>query len=108
MATELTYETLISLVDAARLLPPARQGRPVSMSCILRWILSGVRTPSGVVRLEAVRLGGRWLTSREALQRFAEQQTPNLTEQAPPAPRPPAARRCAAQRAERELRRIGI
>jgi hypothetical protein len=27
------------------------------------------------VRLEAVRLGGRWLTSREALQRFADRLT---------------------------------
>jgi hypothetical protein len=105
---DVTTETLISLIDAARLLPPGRRGRPVTLSCLLRWVLTGVRTPSGVVRLDAMRLGGRWLTSREALQRFAEKQTPNLTEQASPAPRPPAARERAVQRAEHELRQIGI
>lgn len=57
-------------------LPPGRRGRHVSLSCALRWTLNGVRLPSGeIVRLEAIRLGGRWLTSIEALQRFAERQT---------------------------------
>jgi hypothetical protein len=74
---ELRNETVISLSAAAAMLPPGRRGRPVSISCVFRWITKGVRLPSGeVVYLEALRVGGRWLTSVEALQRFAERQTP--------------------------------
>jgi hypothetical protein len=107
---DLTVETTISLSEAARLLPPGRRNRPVSFSCVLRWILDGVRLPSGsVVRLEAVRLGGRWLTSKEALQRFAEVQTPNLApQQAGAPPRTSGARRKASERAERDLEEVGI
>lgn len=41
-------------------------------STILRWIHRGVLGPASQrVKLEAFRLGGRWYTSAEALQRFA-------------------------------------
>lgn len=103
----LTQETLLSLTDAARRLPPYRRGRPVSVSCILRWILAGVKTPAGVVRLEGVRIGGRWLTSSEALERFAAALTPNLADQ-PPLPRTSAARLRASERAEAQLQKLGI
>jgi hypothetical protein len=44
-----------------------------------RWITEGVRLPDGSrVRLEAARLGGRWLTSEPALRRFLAAQTPEL------------------------------
>jgi hypothetical protein len=107
---DVTTETMLSLAQAARILPPGRKGRPTSLSCVLRWILTGIRLPSGgVVRLEAVRLGGRWLTSREALQRFATALTPRLEGAAdPPAPRPPAARQRASEKAAAELERAGI
>jgi hypothetical protein len=105
---DLTNETPLSLSAAARTLPPGRRGRPVSLSCVLRWVLSGVRLADGrVVRLEAVRLGGRWLTSLEALQRFAERQTPAL-EPGASAPRSPAVRAKASEKAARELERVGI
>jgi hypothetical protein len=103
----LSTEITLSLAEAARRLPSNRRGRPVTMSCILRWVLEGVRTPEGVVRLDAIRLGGRWLTSLEALQRFAERQTPTL-EDATATLRSPASRQRAAKRAGRELDRIGI
>jgi hypothetical protein len=103
----LTYETLLSLSDAARRLPPYRQSRPVSLSCIMRWILAGVRTPRGRVRLEAIRLGGRWLTSVEALERFAVAQTPDLAER-PQLPRTSTMRRRASTRAEAQLQQLGI
>jgi hypothetical protein len=74
---------------------------------VYRWILDGVRTPHGKVRLEAIRLGGRWLTSVEALERFAARQTPEL-EDRPLLPRTPVARRRASERAERKLQQIGI
>jgi hypothetical protein len=104
-----TTETLLSLSQAARALPSSRGGRPVTLSCVLRWVLDGVRLPSGeVVRLEALRIGGRWLTSQEAIQRFAERLTPRLDGEPAPTPRTPAARRRASERAARELEAAGI
>jgi hypothetical protein len=87
---DLANESLLSLADAARLLPPARLGRPVSFHCVLRWVLQGAAGAAGnVVKLEALRLGGRWVTSREALQRFAEKLTaPAADDPAPARPRP--------------------
>jgi hypothetical protein len=106
---DLSAESALSLSQAARLLPPSRRGRPATLSCLLRWVLDGVRTPDGRrVRLEAVRLGGRWLTSREALQRFAEAQTPALDSDIGPTYRTPAARQRASERAAAELERVGI
>jgi hypothetical protein len=107
---DVSSESTISLIQAARLLPPGRRGRPVSLSCLLRWVLTGATGPSGErVRLEAVRLGGRWVTSREALQRFAERLTPALSDTpTPPTPRTPTARQRACERAAAELERLGI
>jgi hypothetical protein len=106
---DVSSESTISLTQAARLLPPGRRGRPVSLSCILRWVLTGATGPCGErVRLEAVRCGGRWLTSREALQRFAERLTPRLDGEEPPVLRTPARQRQASERAARELEDLGI
>src|SRR5262249_43174682 len=105
---DLKTETPVSLSQAARLLPPGRRGRPVTLSCVLRWVLDGVRLPSGdTVRLEAIRLGGRWLTSVEAMERFALSQTPRL-DSPTPVIRTPRQRLRAAERATRELKRVGI
>jgi hypothetical protein len=107
---DLTSETPIPLKDACRLVPPARSGKRTHLSTLLRWIQHGARGPSGErVRLEAVRLGGRWLTSREALQRFAAALTPP-TDTVPPAPasRTPSARAKAADRAGQALEQAGI
>jgi hypothetical protein len=103
-------ERTLSLAAAARLLPPGRRGRPVTLSCVLRWVLDGVKTPQGIVRLEAVRLGGRWLTSVEALERFADRQTPKFDPDAVTAPTPRTSAQChrASERVERELNRLGI
>jgi hypothetical protein len=107
---DLTTEQPLTLAEACRLVPPGRGGRRTHLSTLLRWITSGVRTAGGsVVRLEALRLGGKWVTSREALQRFAERLTPSLEDPADtPAPRTPTARRRAAERAGAELERRGI
>jgi hypothetical protein len=107
---DLASDSTLSLTQTARLLPPGRGDRPVTLSCVLRWVLRGARSPSGeLVRLEAVRLGGRWVTSREALQRFTEQLTPNLDAgRATPTPRTPGHRQRASERAGRQLERLGI
>ena len=108
-ATNLVSESLITLNQAARLLPPSRRGAPVSFSCVFRWVTAGLRGPDGRhVRLEAARVGGRWLTSREALQRFADALTPQMGGESAPAPRTPGQRRRAHERATRQLEQVGI
>jgi hypothetical protein len=54
-----------------KLLTPERAGAhvpagPVDGALVRRWLIHGVRG----VRLEGLRRGGRWFTSREALERF--------------------------------------
>lgn len=99
----------LSLSQAARRIPSNRGGRPVHSSCLLRWITSGVRLPDGsLIRLEAARLAGRWLTSEPALMRFVAAQTPRAVADAAPTPRTPTQRRRASEQAARELDRIGI
>jgi hypothetical protein len=76
-------------------------------STVFRWALKGCRAPDGtVVRLEALRLGGRWVTSHEAVQRFALALTPCL--EATPTPRSAGKRQKASERAGRELEKLGI
>jgi hypothetical protein len=106
---DLTTETALPLAAAAKLVPPGRNGKCTHLSTLLRWITRGAKGPTGeVVRLEAVRLGARWLTSREALQRFAERLTPRLDASPAPAPRTPRQRARAAAKAGAELERAGI
>lgn len=64
---DLKAEKLISPAEASKLVPPNRLDRPVHVSTVVRWILHGVRG----VRLEAVRIGGRWATTEEAMSRFS-------------------------------------
>jgi hypothetical protein len=102
---------MLSLAQAARRFPPYRLGRPVSPSCVWRWCHEGVKVPGvGVVRLECVRLSGRWLTSEEAISRFVARQTPAADGEAAAshAPRTPNQRRRAAERADKELEKLGI
>jgi hypothetical protein len=106
---DLTREEPLPLAAAAALIPPARRGKRTALSTMLRWVLSGVRLPSGgVVRLEAIRLGGRWMTSRSALQRFAVAQTPRLDGNDETAPTPLSGRRQASERAASKLESVGI
>ena len=69
---DISTEQLLTHPQAARVRPHGRLGRPTHPSTVYRWISRGVRGVAGVVKLEGVRLGGSWYTSREALQRFAE------------------------------------
>jgi hypothetical protein len=106
---DLSTESVLSLKEAAKLLPPGRLGRPTSFACLWRWVLSGARAPDGgTVKLEALRLGGRWVTSRQALQRFAERLTPRVDDDPAPLPRSPARRQREDERAARKLDEIGI
>lgn len=51
----------------------------VSKATLHRWITSGVKG----IRLEAVRVGGLWRTSAEAIQRFSEDLTPEQEQRSP-------------------------
>jgi Protein of unknown function (DUF1580) len=107
---DLTTETPIPLAEAYRLVPPGRNGKRTHLSTLLRWILTGAKHPTTGerIRLEALRIGSRWLTSRQALQRFAERLTPSVVDAPPVAPRTSGKRRRAADRAGEELDKIGI
>jgi hypothetical protein len=99
---DITSETLITLPEAAARCPISRGGRPVHPATIWRWIKSR--------KLEGTRLGDRWLTSVEAMARYAERQTLAALggEPAPQAPVQTKQRQREIQRAERECERIGI
>jgi hypothetical protein len=97
------------LSRAARRFPAYRLGRPVTLSCLVRWITAGVRGPDGErIRLEAARLAGRWLTTPQAVQRFIAAQTPDLDTAPVPAPRSRSSRRRASERADAALRKLGF
>jgi hypothetical protein len=81
MAIDLIDEQLLSLRDAARLLPARRCGKRPHVSCLYRWTTRGCR---GVV-LEFANVGGTRCTSREALQRFVQRLSSPGTYDLPPA-----------------------
>jgi hypothetical protein len=101
---DVLHETLVSFAQAARRLPPFRGDKPVNPATLYRWATSGVKLPDGsALKLEAVRLGGRFLTSAEALQRFVDRQTAAFSPAPAPAVRSPAQRTLASEAAEAAL-----
>ncbi len=67
MSIDLQSETVGGLAEIAGQLPRVG-GRKIHTSTLWRWASRGLRG----VRLEHVRLGGRIITSLEAVQRFSE------------------------------------
>lgn len=108
MAIDLINEHTISIKDATRYFPSTRKGKPTHVSKLLRLGLKGMECRCGtVVYLEMLKLGSSWVTSREAIQRFAEAvtavETGRLT---PPRTRKQISRSSA--RAVAELENAGI
>lgn len=99
---DLNTETVVSLTEAAGVLPARRGGKRPHISCLYRWTTSGCR---GIV-LESVQIGGTRCTSKEALVRFFDRLTRNSAGDRP-AVRSPSARQRAAERAIEELEREG-
>lgn len=103
----------LSLSAAGRLFPGHRGGKSVDPSTVFRWVTRGTRTTGGaLVKLEAVRVGVRWLTSRGAVARFVTA----LTAASDPAPaadrtpvtsRRPSATRRASEKAAAALKAMG-
>jgi hypothetical protein len=106
---DLAAETPQTISATARQFPPMRAGRPVHPATVVRWITVGVRGPDGGrVRLEAARLGGRWITTAQAVKRFIAALSA-VTGAAPVSvPRTPAQRHRAAERAGAALDKLGI
>jgi hypothetical protein len=74
-----------------------------STASVFRWVLQGV----GGIKLESILLGGRRLTSSEAIQRFADARTAAVNGEPVPA-RTPRQRQRAIAAADDELTREGI
>lgn len=75
---DVNVEHILTFAQLARRVPRRRRDRPVHVSTIHRWRDPGLHG----VRLEAVRVGGGWVTSLEAYQRFVESLTMNAMDEA--------------------------
>lgn len=107
--TEILNGDALGMSAAARLIPAHRGHGRANPSTPWRWITEGAKAPDGrIVKLEAGRVAGRWLTSRAALARFIEALTPSDTSAAPkvdiPNPKKVASR---SARASKRLQEIG-
>ena len=69
MAIDVFEEEVLTLAEAAKVLPRRRRGRKVHTATLYRWASSGIRG----VKLETVQVGGTRCTSKEALQRFFDE-----------------------------------
>jgi len=102
MPIDPNQEELVSLTEAARLLPRRRGGKKAHCSCLYRWSTSGCKD----VILETIQIGGTRCTSREALARFFEKLTKTSN---PTGHRAASSERCtqhrkrAAEKASRQL-----
>ena len=71
MAIDVKKEKLITFGGLVKTLPRRRRGKPTHISTGLRWRSLGLKG----IKLEAVRVGGVWMTSMEAFQRFTDRLT---------------------------------
>ena len=90
----------LSLSKAARILGG------VDPSTVFRFIMRGAKSESGEpVRLEGIRLGGRWATTRTALERYVRALASPVKQQ--PATEPKAKPRKQVGAAARKLQALG-
>ena len=95
---DLSSENVFPVNEAPKHIP----GRP-SQASVWRWCLYGC----GGIKLESILMGGRRLTSTEAIQRFADART-SQADGAPAPPRTSRQRQRGIDRAEAELAKAGI
>jgi hypothetical protein len=79
------------------------------VSAIHRWAFQGLPRPGDGrrVRLEAVKIGSRWVTTWKALQEFIRETSPERNDTPIPMPRSPNRRRIASERAAKRLEAAG-
>jgi len=107
----LLNEELIGLSALAKKVPSHRHAgkRGITAVAVWRWVVQGVRAHDGrIVKLETVKLAGRYLTSWAAFQRFIEAQSPQQTNVLPTPARSPGKRARAARKATAELQAAGF
>ncbi len=97
-------EQVISLTDAAKLIPSRRGGKRTHASCIYRWTTAGCK---GVL-LESIQCGGTRCTSKEAIVRFFRELTDCERATAEPAADRHCSRETELNRANADLDRAGI
>ena len=107
--TEIQSGQGLALSAAGRLFPAHRGTGSVDPSTVFRWVIRGSKSSDGrIVKLEAVRVGGRWLTSQAALTRFVAALSASV--ESPPHQLPcrtPTERTRASAAAGRKLREMG-
>ena len=108
MVNRLLSEDKLSMRQAGKLMGDVQGQPPIHPTTVARWCLKGIKIRSGVVaRLDHIRVGGRLLTSRQAITRWLAVQT-ETTATEDIGPRTPAQRNRAADQAAEELERLGI
>ncbi|MBX7133783.1 MAG: DUF1580 domain-containing protein [Fimbriimonadaceae bacterium] len=105
--TEVEAGEGISLSQAAKQIPGSG-GKGLDPSTCFRWTQTGARSATGErVKLEFLRVGGRIVTSQAAVRRFLLALTKGTKNDPAPAPRTPAQRRKAVEKAEKKLIEMG-
>jgi hypothetical protein len=106
MSIDFTKEPGLRPAQAARLVPPLRDGKATHPATVIRWIAHGCPDGAGGrIFLEAYRTPSGWVTTAEALARFLAKLTSAYAAGAPP---PAAPRPGSASRAGSELKRRGL
>ena len=100
MSIDPLSDELLTLPQAAEILPRRREGSKVSASTLWRWYTRGSRG----VRLEIVKVGGQTYTSREALRAFIEARSLAGNAPVPQSPAPSSRSR----RAMAKLKAMGM
>ena len=98
MAIDVEIEDVITLTEASWQIPGRKKA--VSLCTMHRWRLKGFRG----IKLECVRIGLEWQTSREAILRFIKAMNPVVT----PAEETPTRRSKRCEAAKSELAAMGI
>jgi hypothetical protein len=98
------------LAALAKQYPCHRRAGSLTPQALWRWATRGIKTPDGrTVRLEVIKLAGRYLSSAKAVERFITSQSEGI----PPIPLPtpsrsPSKRQRAATAAAEMLAEVGI
>lgn len=94
-----------SLSDVRSRFPGARNNAVLHLATMIRWCTRGIRQPDGSrVRLRAIRVGSRWLTTSEWVDEFiAVLTTAHCPNQEVPVLRSPTQRNKASEAAAKEL-----
>jgi hypothetical protein len=105
---DVTGDDTLTLAEACHVLPRGRNGSKPHLSTLIRWILHGSPGPAGRrVKLSAVRIGAKWVTSRAAIREFVKALTPRPNGDVR-RPRTPMQRRRASEAAAAGLAEVGV